>query len=52
MSPSCQTLSNAFERSKKIPLTSFGGLQSKDLYISCSIERSLYSKQSEGLKPD
>ena len=27
MSPSCHTLVNAFERSKKIPLTSFGGLQ-------------------------
>ena len=33
-------------------LTSSGRLQSKDLYISCSIDRSWYSQESEGLNQD
>ena len=34
MRPSCHTLSMAFEISKKSGLTSRGGLQSNDAYIS------------------
>ena len=64
MSPSCHTLSNAFERSTKIPLTSFGGLQSKDYkFQKDRIRRILnqnqkdkesegYWQESEGLNPD
>ena len=48
MNPSCYTLSDA----KKIPLTSFDGLQSKDLYIWCSNQKSWYSQEWEGLNPD
>ena len=36
--PSCQTLSKAFETSRKIPLMSAGALQSKLLKISCVID--------------
>ena len=34
MSPSCYTLSKTFEISKRTALTSRGGLQSNDAYIS------------------
>ena len=37
--------------SKKVPVTSSGGLQLKDLYISCTIDKSRHSHESEGLKP-
>ena len=40
--------------SENTPLTSRGGLQSKDayIYISCTIDRSWYSHESDGLNPD
>ena len=43
--------SNTLEMSKKVPVTSSGGLQLKDLYISCTIDKSRHSHESEGLKP-
>ena len=36
--PSCQTLSNALEMSRKTPLTSTVGLLSKAVCISCIID--------------
>ena len=51
MSPSCHTLSKAFEISKKTALTSRGGLQSNDEYISLTME-SWYSHEYYGRKPD
>ena len=43
-------MSNTLEMLKKAPVTSSRGLQSKDLYISCAIEKSRHSHESEGLK--
>ena len=44
-------MSNTLEMSKKVPVTSSGGLQLKDLYISCTVDKSRHSHESEGLKP-
>ena len=44
-------MSNTLEMSKKVPVTSSRGLQLKDLCISCSIDKSRHSHESEGLKP-
>lgn len=44
-------MSNTLEMSKKVPVTSSGGLQLKDLYISCTVDKSQHSHESEGLKP-
>ena len=44
-------MSNTLEMSKKVPVTSSGGLQLKDLYISCTLDKSRHSHESEGLKP-
>ena len=52
MKPSCQTLSKAFEISKKAPLTSTEGLQAKDLHILCAVEGSCEMQESPGKKPD
>ena len=52
MSPSCHTLSKAFEISKKTALISRGGLQSNDAHILWTTERSWYSHESYGRKPD
>ena len=52
MSPSCHTLAKALDISRITPLSSFGGLQSKDAYISWTIESNWYSHESEGQKPD
>ena len=38
--------------SKKVPLTLTEGLQSKDLYISCEMQRSCEMQESPGKKPD
>ena len=51
-SPSCHTLSKAFDKSKNIPPTSRGGLKSKDAYISCTNDRSWNSGKSHGLNPN
>ena len=51
ISPSCQTLSKALDISKNTPLTFTGELQSKDEYMSCTIESSRYSQEPEGRKP-
>ena len=48
--PLCQTLSNAFEISRKMPLTS--NPSSKDLHISCVIDKCWLIQESPGLKPD
>ena len=37
---------------KKVLVTLTEGLQSKDLYISCVIERSCEMQESSGKKPD
>ena len=50
ISPSCHTVSKALNISKKIPLTSKGGLKSKDVYMSCTIESSWYSEALKNLK--
>ena len=42
----------AFVMSIKVPLTSTEGLQSKDLYISCVMERSCEMQESPVKKPD
>ena len=42
----------AFEMSIKVPLTSTEELQSKDLHISCVMERSCEMQESPGKKPD
>ena len=52
MKPSCQTLSKAFEMSKKGPLTWAEGLQSKGLYILSVMERSCEMQRSPGEKLD
>ena len=41
----------ALDISKNTPLTSTGELQSKDEYMSCTIESSRYSQEPEGQKP-
>ena len=46
----CHALSNAFEMSKNIPWTSRPS--SKDLQISCVMDRSWLMHESLGLKPD
>ena len=51
ISPSCHTLSKAFDTSDNTPLTSRGGLQSKDAYISSTTDRSWYLHESDGLHP-
>ena len=48
--PSCHTLSNALDISKNTLRTSKPS--SKDLYISCVIERSWLMQESPPLKPD
>ena len=48
--PLCQTLSNAFEISRKTPLTSKPS--PKDVYISLVIDKSWLMQESLGLKPD
>ena len=50
ISPSCQTLSKAFNMSKNTPLTSLPS--SKDWYISWVIELSLFIQESPGRRPD
>ena len=52
MSPSCYTLSKAFEITKNTALTSRGGLQSNEAYICWTMEGSWYSHESYGQKPD
>ena len=52
MKPSCQTLSNALEMSRKTPLTSAVGLLSKAVYISCIIDSNWTIHESPGRKPD
>ena len=48
--PSCHTLSNAFDISRKTLLTS--NPSSSDLYISRVIDKSWLTQESPGLKPD
>ena len=50
--PSCHSLSNAFEISKKTDLTSRVGLQSNASNFSCVIARSWFMQESDGQKPD
>ena len=50
--PSCQTLSNALEMSKKIPLTSTFEISSKADCISCIMDSSWAMHESPGRKPD
>ena len=50
MNPLCQTLSNAFDISRKTPLTS--NPLSNDLYISWVIAKSWFMQDSLGLIPD
>ena len=45
-------MSNTLEMSKNVPVTSSGGLELKDLYISCTVDKSRHSHESEGLKPN
>ena len=45
--PSCNTLSNAFDISRKTLLTS--NTSSNDLYISCTIDKSWLIQESQGL---
>ena len=52
MKPSCQTLSNALEMSRKTPFTSAVGLLSKAVYISCIIDSNWTIHESPGRKPD
>ena len=51
-SPSCQTLTNAFDKSKKTSRTSNGRLASDALKILWVIERSWSTQESFGLKLD
>ena len=48
---SCQTLSNAFDISKEIDLTSSGGLQSNTSKISSVIASNSLTQESNGRKP-
>ena len=50
MRPSCQILSNAFDISRKTPLTS--NPSSNYLYISWLIAKSWFMQESHGLNPD
>ena len=52
MIPSCQTLSNAFDMSKKTPLTSTVGFSSKAVWISWIIDNNWAIHESPGGKPD
>ena len=52
MRPSCQTLSNALEMSRKALLTSAVGLLSKAVCISFIIDRKWAIHESPGRKPD
>ena len=45
-------LSNAFEISRKVPLISYGGLQSKPLQISYVIGKSWETQKLPGMKQD
>ena len=49
--PSCQTLSNALEMSRKTPLTSTVGLLSKAVCILCIIDSNWAGDESLGRKP-
>ena len=50
--PSCHTLSNAFDISKKTDLTSRVGLQSNASNISCVIASSWFTQESDWRKYD
>ena len=50
--PSCQTLSNALEMSRKTPRVSSEGQESKFVNISCVIARSWETQESCLRKPD
>ena len=50
MRPACQTLSNAFDMSRKTPQTSY--LSSSDACIPWVIDKSWLIQESPGLKPD
>ena len=50
MRPSCQTLSNSFEISRKTPVAS--NPSSNDSYISWVIAKSLFMQEPLGLNPD
>ena len=51
MSPSCHTLSKALDISKNIPLTSLGGLQSKDTHMNQKVENLIgYHKEDNSLE--
>ena len=50
--PSCQTLSNALDISKKTDLTSRDGLQSKASNISCVIASNWFGHESDRKNPD
>ena len=50
MIPSCQTLSNAFDISKKTPLTSIVGFSSKAVWISWIIDNNWAIHESPGRK--
>ena len=52
MISSCQTLSNAFDVSKKTPLTSTVGFSSKVVWISWIIDTNWKMHESPGRKPD
>ena len=52
ISPWCQTLSKAFKIFKKTPLMSIPGLQSKDNFISCTIDSNWKIQELLGKKPD
>ena len=50
--PSCHTLSDAFNISKKTGLTSKVGLQSNTSDISCVIANDWFMEESDQRKPD
>ena len=52
MRPSCQTLLNAFEMSRKTPLTSTVGFSSNAVCISWIIDSSWAMHESPGRNPD
>ena len=52
MIPSCQTLSKAFDLSKRTPLTSAVGFSSKEVWISWIIDNNWAVHESSGRKPD
>ena len=51
-SPSYRTLSNALDISRNTPLTSIVGLQSKEEFISWTIDNNWKMQESPGMKPD